>query len=121
MRTYFRGTISIFVSWLVGYFFIRTLGMGLSTVEAYALINGWWLCAYVASKFEISLIAVIPGGVIYFVAFIMAALSGQDFFYRDIQGVGLAGILAVAALQTLMFVSPIIFNSIVGFILTKLR
>lgn len=121
MKKYFFGTVVTFGAWLLGYSVVWILGAGLSAVEAYALIVGWWLCAYVSSKLHVSLIVAVPVGAVYFVLFVVAALLGQDFFYKDIQGAGFVGTLTVAFLQAFVIVSPVIFDSIVSFLLKKLR
>lgn len=121
MKEYLFGIVVTFGAWLLGYSVVRILGTGLSAVEAYALIVGWWSCAYVSSKLQVSPVVVVPVGAVYFVLFVVAALLGQDFFYRDIQGVSFVGMLAVASLQTFVVVSPVIFDSIVSLLLKKLQ
>jgi len=120
MKKNMPGVVVIFLSWLVGYFVVRVLGSGLSAVEAYAIMSGWWLCAYASSKIGVSLASAAVGGVLYFVLFMMVALLGYGFLYRGIEGVGL-GVVFIAVLQALMFVSPVLFDGVAGYVLAKLR
>lgn len=93
------------------------LAKGLSAVEVYAWITAWWLCAYVSSKLDISFLASILGGGIYFIVFVVV-LSGQDFFYRYIGSAsvfGVFGVFGVAVLQSMVFANPVLFNRLASF------
>jgi hypothetical protein len=120
VKKHFWQVAWIFCSWVVGYFATVALGKGLSAIEAYSLITAWWLCAYVSSKLDISFVASVLGGGIYFVVFVIAALSGQDFFYRDIGGASIVGVLSVAVFQSIVFASPVLFNRLVSFGFVKI-
>ena len=99
------------MSWGVGYVVTQILAQGLSSVSAYALLSGWWLTAYTASVFRVTTKAAIPLAMLFLVLFLLAALGGQTWFYRDVSSLTLLSMLGIGAVQAVVTASPILFNS----------
>lgn len=110
-RTLLGGSIGA-ISWCVGYFTTQVVGDGLSAASAYAVLAGWWLTAYTASVFQVPIKSVIPLAGIYFVFILIATLGGHTWFYRDAASLTLFPSLFIGVLQTIVIVSPILFNCV---------
>lgn len=98
------------ISWIVGYWVTRLVGEGMSAVSAYALLVGWWLTAYVSSRLDLSIAAAILLSLGYWALFIVAALAGQPWFYRDVSTLAFPAILWIGLLQAAVIGSPILFD-----------
>jgi hypothetical protein len=97
-------------SWVAGYWVTRFVAEGMSTVDAYALLVGWWLTAYVSSRFALSIAAAALLSFWYWVLFIVAALAGQPWFYKDVLELTLPAMLWIGLLQAAFVGSPILFD-----------
>lgn len=98
------------ISWIAGYWMTRIVGEGMGAVDAYALLVGWWLTAYVSSRFALSIAAAIILSLGYWVLFIVAALAGQPWFYKDVVELTLPAMLWIGLLQAAFVGSPILFD-----------
>ena len=98
------------ISWIAGYWMTRIVGEGMVAVDAYALLVGWWLTAYVSSRFALSIAAAIVLSLGYWVLFIVAALAGQPWFYKDVVELTLPAMLWIGLLQAAFVGSPILFD-----------
>lgn len=110
-RPALTGAVLGTISWGLGYAITQLLAEGLSSVSAYALLSGWWLTAYTASVFRVTIKAAIPLAALYLILFLLAALGGQTWFYRDVSSLTSISILAIGAIQAAVIASPILFNS----------
>lgn len=109
-RGSFTGALIAASSWTAGYFATVALGHELSAVSAYAVIVGWWLTAYVSSIFALSISVSIPLFVGYFLLFLVATMSGQSWFYRDVATLTVPAVLGIGSVQAIAVCSPIIFD-----------
>lgn len=109
------------ISWAVGYFMTLALSDGLSNGDGYAVVVGWWFCAYTASVFSVSLLASMPLGAIYFLIFIVTAIAGKSWLYHDVASLPLLSIFEVGLLQSLFVASPILFNRFFSFCVVFLK
>lgn len=98
------------ISWIVGYWVTRFVGDGMSAVDAYALLVGWWFTAYVSSRFALSIAAAVLLSLGYWVLFVIAALVGQPWFYRDVLELTFPAMLWIGLLQAAVIGSPILFD-----------
>jgi hypothetical protein len=98
------------ISWIVGYWVTHLVGEGMSAVSAYALLVGWWLTAYVSSRLELSIAAATLLSLGYWALFIVAALAGQPWFYRDVSTLAFPAILWTGLMQAAVIGSPILFD-----------
>ena len=98
------------ISWFVGYFVARLLGEGMSGVSAYAVLVGWWLTAYVSSRFTLPITTMLPLSVAYLALFFIAAISGQSWFYRDVSALTFPALLWIGLVQAVAISSPILFD-----------
>lgn len=110
-RPALTGTVIGTLSWGTGYAVTQLLAQGFSSALAYALLSGWWLTAYTASVFRVTVRAAIPLAALYLVLFFLAALTDQTWFYRDVSSLTLLSILTLGAAQAVVVASPILFNS----------
>ncbi len=122
-RSVIKGAAVGVISWGIGYFMTLALSNGLSSGGGYAVVVGWWLCAYTASVFSVSLLASISLGAIYFLMFIVSASAGKSWLYHDVASLPLLSILEVGLLQSLFVASPILFNHFIssGIVFLKSR
>jgi len=104
------GALTAFVSWAVGYFATLAIGQGLSAVSAYAVIVGWWLTAYISASFSLPVAAVVPLFVGYLALFLVATISGQSWFYRDVVSLTVPEALGIGLAQALAVCSPLLFD-----------
>lgn len=109
-RKSLSGALIGLISWVAGYWVTRLIGDGMSAVDAYALLVGWWLTAYVSSRFALSIAAAILLSLGYWVLFMVAALAGQPWFYRDIFALTFPTMLWIGLLQAAVIGSPILFD-----------
>ncbi|WP_145930988.1 hypothetical protein [Immundisolibacter cernigliae] len=98
------------ISWGIGYFGTRALAEGMSAASAYAVLVGWWLTAYVSSRFALPFLAVVPLSVVYLALFIAAVLGDQSWFYRDVSSLPLSSVLGIGLIQAIFVSSPILFD-----------
>ncbi|MBW8363856.1 MAG: hypothetical protein K0M39_04835 [Rhizobium sp.] len=98
------------ISWIAGYWMIRFVGGGMSAVDAYALLVGWWFTAYVSSRFALSIAVAVLLSLGYWVLFVIAALVGQPWFYRDVLDLTFPAVLWIGLLQAVVIGSPILFD-----------
>lgn len=98
------------LSWIAGYWVIRFVGDGMSAVDAYALLVGWWFTAYISSRFALSIAAAVLLSLGYWVLFVIAALVGQPWFYRDVLDLTFPAMLWIGLLQAVVIGSPILFD-----------
>jgi hypothetical protein len=112
-------TALILIAWLIGYFTTRLLGSGLSCIEVYSLIVGWWLSAYIVAKLQVSIRPVFPLAGIYLVVFLFAWLLKFEWFYKDIGGLEIPHVFLIGILQAVVFSSPVVFDWVVGLAISK--
>lgn len=100
-------------AWVLGYAVTKLAGGGLSAVNAYAVITGWWLAAFAAAKMRPDLRSALLLMAIYFVAFLAISLSGGTWLYADAESATLLRISTIGILQSLAIGTPIFFNALV--------
>lgn len=114
-RSVFVGLAVSAISWLAGYFLTLVLSDGLSGSAAYALVGGWWFTAYTAAIFAVPLSAALPLGGIYFLVFVVSAITGTSWLYHDVASLPLLAVFGIGLLQSFFVASPILFNNFFGF------
>ena len=115
----FLGAVKIASAWLLGYFVTVGIANGLSGRVAYGLLSGWWFAAYIASKFIVPIKGCIPLGAAFITLFGVTAITGHDWFYSEISGMKAGSMLIIGMLQTLVVISPVLFNAAVTFIFDR--
>ena len=113
-RRAFTGALTGAVCWVVGYGATQILGEGLSAISAYAALVGWWLTAYVSSRLALPVASALPLAVAAFSLFLLAAVNGQDWFYRDVSLLPFSAVLGRGLVQAAVISSPIIFDWLFG-------
>lgn len=111
-RKYLFGAVIGAISWGVGYWVTRFVADGMSAVDSYALLMGWWLTAYVSSRFALSIATAVSLFFGYWMLFIIAALTGQTWFYKDALEITFPAVLWIGLLQASVIGSPILFDRI---------
>lgn len=109
------------ISWVAGYFVTLALSDGLSSSAGYAVVVGWWFCAYTASVFALPLLVAVPLGAMYFLTFSVTAIVGKPWLYHDVESLPLLATLGVGLLQSVLVASPIVFNRLVGLAVSFLK
>src|SRR4051794_38733078 len=109
-RRILQGGIIAALSWGIGYAVTKWVAAGTSAASAYAVLVGWWLTAYVSSLARLPVLSVIPLSCLYMTAFLTAQLSGRSWFYRDIVSLSVSSSLAIGMAQSLVVISPILFD-----------
>lgn len=117
----FIGAITILLTWLVGYLTCSWILDGLSANIGYSILTGWWLVAYVSSKFEMHTITNIASSVIAFVIAFCISLIGSDWFYHDLAGASILQRLLISLSHSFLVISPILFDFSIGWIVAKLK
>ncbi|MDR6983959.1 hypothetical protein J2X32_002601 [Rheinheimera pacifica] len=113
---YLSSSLYIFTAWFLAYWIVQYFGAGLSAVEGYSIVSGWWAAAYVASKLAIDLKKIYPLILLYFLLFFLYTISGGTWFYRDASSAPILSVLAIGAMQAGFVASPVFFNNIVDFL-----
>ena len=109
-RQSFLDALIAAISWIAGVWLVHILLKGLDATEAYAVIVGWWLTAYISSKLVLHISLVIPLFFMFLSLFIIAAACGQSWFYREISSLSLVDLFEIGLAQSLFVCSPIIFD-----------
>jgi hypothetical protein len=112
---------SIYVAaWLAGELAVIGLFRDAPARSVYAGITAWWLGAYVAAKFEIDLRSALLAGVPFWIFYVLQALAGKDWFYRDASALSVPWLLVLAGVAALIFLTPAVFDQAVTWSIRKL-
>lgn len=104
-------------AWIGSYFLVFECTREMGAPKVYGLISSWWFAAYISCRFKFPLIVALPAGVIYYFSFLVVSMSGIDWFYHDVDGLGFFHAMIIGATQTLIFTSPIFFDRFVDLLL----
>lgn len=118
--TAFIGALVGSTAWGLGYALTLILGQGLAAVNAYAVVVGWWLTAYVAAVLDIPVLSAAILACFYLIIFVFAAFTKHTWFYRDIESLTAAAVFGVGSVQAIMIAAPIIFNWVIRRFLIRL-
>lgn len=96
--------------WIIGGSVMRYLFDDSPAVSAYASLVGWWFTAYLSSRFDLPIITIVPLGVVSYVLFLIAAIGGYTWFYRDAYALTVPMALGLGLAQAFIVSSPIVFD-----------
>lgn len=119
MKPYFLNSFIFMASWIVGYVASLYLMNGLSAVENYAIINGWWFAAFVYSKFKLNVYSILPSALVYGLVFLLFAMLDSNLLYKDAGGLGGISLVTISLVQSAIFISPSLFSSLFEFVTGK--
>jgi hypothetical protein len=100
-------------TWALGYFGTKALAAGMSATSAYAVLVGWWLTAYTSASLTTPVLAIVPLFASYLVLFIVVALSGHSWFFRDVSSLSLVAVIGIGAAQAVVICTPLLFDGLV--------
>jgi hypothetical protein len=99
--------LAVGISWVLGYVVISYAGHGLSSIENYALISGWWSAAYMSSQSRARLRSALILGVAFAFTTFFLRRVGVNILYVDAP-TNVASLLQISAIQACVFASPVI-------------
>lgn len=108
------------MTWSLGYVLTLALGQGMAAVDAYAVIIGWWLTAYVAAVLNVPVGSAAILALLHLVVFVFAAVTNHSWFYRDVESLSAMSIFVVGGLQALVIAAPLIVNWVLKRVLVRL-
>jgi len=108
-RKSIAGALIAAICWMVGYCVASIFGEGMSAVTAYSIIVGWWLTAYISSKFLLNISLIIPLFFCSFFVLMTAGVNGKFFFYKNVP-LSFLDLLTISLAQSFVICSPIIFD-----------
>lgn len=102
--------LAVLLLWVGSYEFFNFILAGSPTTSNYSFISAWWLAAYVFSKYEIKVEALLIVFAFSFTISFGAACFGMDWFYKDITELSYLESAVISLSHALIIVSPWIFN-----------
>lgn len=101
-------------AWMVGAAATALLFRHSGSWLAYGLLSGWWCALYCGYVFRVERSAVLPAGVLYLAARIVAAGTGLDLVYHDSPPLLSLDFVSTVVLGSVIFISPILVNELPG-------
>jgi len=100
---------------------VQYLGAGSPAVGGYSLVSGWWAASYVSSKLSINPKEVYPLIILYFIVFFLCIIFGKTWLYRDINSAPTLFILTIGVIQSILIISPVLFNNAVDYVINYMK
>lgn len=92
-----------------------------NSIDDFATISGWFAAVIFGYLWGISFKALLPISAFYFVAAFVDFYAKTGFFYEDIPETVSVELVILLFSGFLLFVSPIIINQLVRFVIAKIR
>jgi hypothetical protein len=111
---------SLYISaWVFGYGVMIVIFGHSPSRQAYGLLSGWWCALYVSYILSVNLRAAAFALLVYFCFGFLSVYFGWSWLYHDLPHAVSVTCTFVLLVGGLVFVSPILLNSIVRFFLKR--
>ncbi len=112
--------VILFILWWVTGFSLVYSTMSHSEVKtAYGLITGWWFACYLGYVTNIKIEVAIPCYLLFVFISIISFLIGYTWFYQGAGSSLSLRLIMVIVVQGIVFISPILVNSLTRVIYQK--
>ena len=107
--------------WAIGFSMAYFIMLHSDARESYGIITGWWCACYLGYVTNIKIKAAIPSYLLYVIVCIISFILGYAWFYHGAGSNVSVQLVIVILLQGVVFISPIIVNTVTRRLSQKLN